>query len=231
MTIIVKTLEQVARDMGEDSEELQWLRPGEWERAVGRLRRTIESCRNEAGSKMVKNVLDPFWLASFASVARLNEARLMSAAMDAHSGRCIANAVGAFHQDVLAGAKGWRRGDGYDMRSDDNRPGGVVVAELKNKHNTVKKSDRHAAIVKLNTQRQTLPKARAYFVEIIPKHPERYCREVSGMPHTFECDGATFYALVSGRRDALREVLDALMKCLGVEPDVVEYLRKLNVLP
>lgn len=225
------TMQKFIEEVGANNPALQWLRPGRWEWAIWRLRERIERCRNEASKKAALNVLDPFALASIAAVERYDLPRLLGAIPVAQTARCISQAVGAFHEDLIRSARGWEKGTGCDSKTISGSPF-PAIAEMKNKHNTVKKTDRLRAIGVLDEQRKTFPPGtKAYFVEMIPKRPERYCHPVEGYPKVDVCDGATFYTMVSGRQDAMREVLSAMMPCIEVDSEVADYLRALKTLP
>lgn len=100
-----------------------------------------------------------------------------------------------------------------------------IVAEVKNKHNTTKGSDKVAIYKELDDL--VMPKASlykdytAYFVEIIPKKPERYIdfftpsdrkkgARCEANPKIKMIDGASFYAMVTGQDDALEKIFKTL---------------------
>ena len=109
-------------------------------------------------------------------------------------------------------------------------PARKIIAEVKNKHNTVKGSDK----VKVYDHMETLVMTKghqykdftAYYVEIIPKSGARYDKEFTppdsakGQPRRAnplirQIDGYSFYALATGVPDALEQLFAAL-------PDVIE---------
>ena len=100
-----------------------------------------------------------------------------------------------------------------------------IVAEVKNKHNTLKASDQAGLYDKLHDlvrkKGQEFAGYTAYYVEIIPKRPERYDLPFSPSDNTTgtrksedalirRIDGASFYALATGHDDALRQLFHAL---------------------
>ena len=106
------------------------------------------------------------------------------------------------------------------------------IAEIKNKHNTVKSTDRKGTIARLDEQRKTFTRGtRAVFVEVIPKKPIRRFQPVPGYRDTYECDGASFYTLLSFRPKALQEVLLHLNQELGTNPEVISWLMNLRSIP
>lgn len=62
--------------------------------------------------------------------------------------RSGSNAIGEIHQSVLVSVEGWENHDsGYDLESKKDR----VLAEVKNKHNTMNKPNRRVVISELKT--------------------------------------------------------------------------------
>lgn len=104
-----------------------------------------------------------------------------------------------------------------------------IIAEVKNKYNTVtggKRSDQYYSLERLVTPKASLYKDyTAYFVNIIPQKPERFNTEFepSDKDKGIQCpknkririiDGASFYELVTSRKNALEELYDALPKII-----------------
>lgn len=140
---------------------------------------------------------------------------------------CIGNALGRFHQDVLGSANGWKNHDrGFDLISEREQK----LAEVKNKHNTMNAANRREIEDELRSAVRQRPRGwTAYLVIVIPKTPERYCHEI--VPNVLEIDGASFYELVSGRNNAMHDVLDHLCDNLDVSHNVAAWVRELNSLP
>ena len=189
---------------------------------------SIARSREENQDRMRRNVLDPFLLASMAHMfgAETVEEVLDYAANSTAVGS-IGNALGRFHQQVLGGANGWRDHDrGFDLISDQRR----LLAEVKNKHNTMNSSNRRQVEDDLKAAlRQRESGWTAYLAIIIPKNPERYRTELA--PNLFEVDGASFYEIVSEQDDALHDVLDYLCDELGVSAKIKDAVRGLDSLP
>ncbi|WP_439273579.1 Eco47II family restriction endonuclease [Pseudochrobactrum sp. HB0163] len=191
--------------------------------------------RAQAGLKRAKddfdrNVIDPFSLifemdqfgiATPNDWVRFEERR--------QAQKNLVQAVGNFHQDILGSVEGWintGHGGGVDLISEENR----ILAEVKNKHNTIKGSDRTGLYDSLADE--VLPKNSkyhgytAYYVEIIPKGEKRFDKPFT--PSTRQTglqkpandkirtiDGASFYKLVTGRDHALKELFEVLMTDLS----------------
>jgi hypothetical protein len=138
--------------------------------------------------------------------------------------KTLLNHIGGFHQNILGAVKGWenmKTGAVVDVVSEKHK----VIAEVKNKHNTLsggKRSDQYGNLEKLVMQKASRYHGfTAYFVTIIPKSPERFDRpftpseketgaRVQENPLIREIDGSSFYELVTGRKDALAELFKAL---------------------
>ena len=205
-----------------------WLSDELLEAATTTFVDSIARCKDEQQERVRRNVLDPFSLASIAHVFGVDTADdiLGYASTSAVIG-CIGNALGRFHQQVLGGADGWRDHDrGFDLISDERR----LLAEVKNKHNTMNSSNRRQVEDDLKAAlRQRESGWTAYLAIIIPKNPQRYETELA--PNLFEVDGASFYRIVSGRDNAVHDVLDYLCDELGVRGEIKDAVRGLDSLP
>ena len=205
-----------------------WITDADLEAATDAFVASIAKCKDEQSKRQRRNVLDPFSLISIAHVfaAPTADDVLDYAGTSAVIG-CIGNALGTFHQQVLGNAEGWRNHDrGFDLICNRHR----LLAEVKNKHNTMNKDNRDKVVDNLNVAlRQRESGWTGYLAIIIPKSPERYQRELA--PNLFEVDGASFYKIVSGRDDAIYEVLGHLCETLGVTDAVADFVEQLGSLP
>ena len=205
-----------------------WLPDAALEAATNTFAASIARCRQEQRVRIRRNVLDPFSLIAVAHVFAADNADdvLGYARMSAVIG-CIGNALGKFHQQVLGGADGWRdHNRGFDLICEADRR----LAEVKNKHNTMNSSNRRQVEADLKAAlRQREQGWTGYLVIVIPKKPERYRKELA--PNLFEIDGASFYEIVSGRDNALHDVLDHLCAALDVSEEVARGVRQIGSLP
>lgn len=174
-------------------------------------------------SKIDKNVLDPFCtLFEFAGFSYDKEKWLKSE-KTRQSQKTLSNAVGAFHQQVISCIEGWKihSSEVIDVSNSEMK----IIAEIKNKHNTTKGSDK--VIIYKYMESLIAPKTstykgyKGYYVEIIPKKAKRYDEpftpsdKKSGTrcaenPNIRVIDGASFYALASGVDDALQLLFHAI---------------------
>ncbi|MGL5004528.1 MAG: Eco47II family restriction endonuclease, partial [Casimicrobium sp.] len=131
--------------------------------------------------------------------------------------------MGYLHQRVLGSIDAWEdleTGNVTDLVCKSRK----ICAEVKNKHNTVKKSDEAAVYDKLQGLVGSSGAYRgftAYFVAIVPERtaaidePFAPSNNASGVrktanPKIRRMDGYSFYALATGRPHALEELFAAL---------------------
>ena len=167
---------------------------------------------------------DPFTIIAQAAIADAP----FDAALDFEHQRAlnktISNAVGGMHQHILGLAPDWeslgQHGGLLDVRTVQGyahpRFKKPVVAEIKNRFNTIKASDEAGEWDKIKAAAK-FAKAQGYLFQITPKTPQRYDRPWTPSHRTADpdvrvCDGATAYEIVFGRPTALKEVYMALPK-------------------
>lgn len=145
--------------------------------------------------------------------------------------KTIQNHVGTFHQKILGHVDGWQDmgiGGIVDLLNEERK----IIAEVKNKYSTVTGgdlADKYKGLDELVSPKHSRFKDYcAYFVNIIPRRPVRSdipftpSNKGSGTlcpsnPNIRIIDGASFYELVTGRPDALKELYTAL-------PHAIEYV-------
>lgn len=171
-----------------------------------------------------RNVIDPF--AALFSMAAFDLAPHDWTQNEEfrQAGKSLENALGDFHQKLLGSIDGWqclKTGGQVDVLC----PLMKIIAEIKNKHNTVKASDKITIYRKLdslvNLKESGYKDFIAYYVVIIPSQPTRFDREFTppdsargdkapAKLNVREIDGNTFYETATGRENALREIFDAI---------------------
>lgn len=186
--------------------------------------------------KLNSNVIDPFSAVFDALSQNISLEKWMKQEKSRQIQKTLQNALGDFHQDIIGSIPGWEslpRGRVIDVVSKENR----IIAEIKNKHNTTKGSDRKTIYDNLSSKIKSDYKGfTGYFVEIIPKTLEPYDEEFAPSdnvrrkrrrtnPRIRMIDGKSFYALASGKTSALRELYYALPKVsaqiLGISSDKI----------
>jgi len=166
------------------------------------------------------NPPDPFTLTSQALIVGSTLENVLHFEIERKINKTLSNNVGLWHQHVLSLAPGWTdlgsSGGGIDLEMmsgfTDPRFGKPLVAEVKNRFNTIKASDEKTVWDTLDLAAKT-HRAIAYIFQIVPKTPERYDRpwNVSGRPEKENircCDGATAYDMVFQRNNALHDLYE-----------------------
>ena len=184
--------------------------------------------RQKAEKNFHSNVIDPFGMMIEMVCFGLETDAWIHAEEMRQAQKTISNSYGIFHQKMLGSVAGWQdlgTGQIFDLLSKKQR----VIAEIKNKFNTVKGSDRVGVFESLKSQ--VMPKNAqyrgytAYFVQIIPKKAKRYniaftpsdnkIGEKSAENNLIrEIDGASFYSLVTGDPNALEKVFNTLPRVI-----------------
>lgn len=209
-------------------DKIPWISKKDFNNAVGYMLSSVNKARTEASKRLIKNVIDPFTALMLAATSDINDPKdLLGHQAMASAIRGIPQAVGKFHQNILGSVSGWEDHDaGYDLENVSRR----MLAEVKNKHNTMNASNRDKVIQDLDVavrQKQTRNRWTGYLVIIVPKSKERYEKDISlsSSRTLVEIDGASFYALATGHQDALRNLYDVLVDQLIDHPDIDDQIR------
>jgi hypothetical protein len=176
----------------------------------------------DAQAKIYSNVVDPFSAIFDAMPHNLSIDEWMVQERSRQIQKTLQNALGDFHQNILGSVTGWHnagRGGSFDIENREK----MIIAELKNKHNTINSSSAEALYLKLaNHLRYSEKKYTAYVVFIIPKLSEQYNTRWSPNKKTMalredirRIDGYSFYALASGYDNALKMLYEALPSVIG----------------
>lgn len=198
------------------------------------------------GKNPYKNVLDPFSAIFEAIFFRIDMRDWMKKEQIRQVQKSFQNSVGEFHQAVLGKIHGWedlKIGQVADVANHELR----IVAEIKNKYNTTKGSDR----VRIYDGLAALlgkPEYRgytAYYVEIIPRQSKRVNIPFAPSDNTTktrrvandvirQVDGATFYSIATGRKHALKELYEALpliiAQCCGSAMQYADFYPEFHLL-
>ncbi|MEI9786326.1 Eco47II family restriction endonuclease [Moellerella wisconsensis] len=183
--------------------------------------------RKDAEKSFNKNVIDPFGALFEASDFKSHE-EWRNSEMARQCQKTIQNHVGTFHQKILGYVDGWEdlgTGGIVDLINREKK----IIAESKNKFNTVTGGNLAAMYKSLDDQispkHSQFKGFTAYFVNIIPKKPIRYNEpfipsdkgtgtKCPVNPLIRSIDGASFYHIVTGRSNALKELHEALPKVI-----------------
>ncbi|MBI4256436.1 Eco47II family restriction endonuclease [Candidatus Uhrbacteria bacterium] len=175
-----------------------------------------------------KNVVDPFSSVFESIYFQTNMSEWLEKEKARQIQKSFQNAIGDFHQRVLGRVEGWqdlRVGSVADLVNHEMK----IIAEIKNKHNTTKGSDKVRIYDGLAALlgRKEYRGYTAYYVEVIPKTPKRINKPFTPSDNTTKAqrvanesirlvDGAMFYEVATGRRDALRELYAVLPSYVGL---------------
>ena len=204
--------------------KLDWITDTALDDAITKFRQLAHDSLADAERRQRQNVVDPFLSLMIASTFGADTRESLRQLQNGSSAlRGMANALGYFHQEVLGGIEGWVNHDaGYDLECESRQ----LLAEVKNKHNTMNAPNRLQVTADLDTAvRQKGRGWVGYLVVIIPKHPERYEIRIGNARPVFEIDGASFYHKATGDPNALHDLFDVLSTELDAPPEIADYCR------
>ena len=193
--------------------QLNWIRPGDLNNAISKLQARAHDAFEYAKKRQSHNVIDPFQSLMMASTLQISDAEdLKSRQSMVSASQGMFNAIGAFHQDILSSVSGWINHDaGYDLECKNRK----ILAEIKNKHNTMNSTNRRGVINELETAvRQKSENWSAYLVIIVPKKPGKYEKKISPSTNVFEIDGASFYDLVAQQENAMSPIIPSSLSTI-----------------
>jgi len=186
------------------------------------IRKLHESYRraktNISKKRFYANKVDTIKLVFDAKFNGIDEDTLIQGEILRQIDKSVNNAIGTFHEDVMDGISGYEalKSGGFDIKALD----GTLFADIKNKHNTMNSSAAEALFQKLARYADDYKQAKCYWVQILAK--ESFCEpwqaEINGKEYghsrVFKISGDRFYALLSGREDALFQLYRALPRAI-----------------
>lgn len=205
---------------------LAWISDEKLLREIDTLQQRARNALTYADQRQISNVIDPFLSLVIASAFDIQDPDTLADVRRAESAiRGLSNALGDFHQRILGNVDGWENHDaGYDLECRDRR----IVAEVKNKWNTMNAPNRRQVEMDLGTAvRQKLGTWTGYLVFVIPRRPERYTKPIPIERNLFEIDGASFYELVTGDPNAIHDLLDKLCDVIMPSNHIAKYCRQI----
>lgn len=196
---------------------------------IGKVLSVIKSAKD--GNDLYSNVVDPFSAIFDSLYQGVSLTQWLEQEESRQIQKTMQNALGEFHEDILGSIPGWEKlpvGNVIDVRSIKRK----IIAEVKNKHNTTKKTDEKSIYDNLKSQlkKKEYNGFIGYYVKVIPEKREPYDKLFTpsdNITHTRRpknrkirvIDGRSFYALASGKKDALKELYEVL-------PDVINDILK-----
>lgn len=203
---------------------LNWISDADLTQHVKSLLSATQSAKASAFASLNKNVMDPFSAVFQMSGFAMTYNDWIKSEEARQSQKTMQNFVGAFHQNILGSCAGWQNmntGNNIDLVNTNQS----VIAEVKNKHNTISGGDLSDLYYRLD--KLVMPNASAYkgftsyHVAIIPKTPIPYNIPFtpSNRATSTKCssnalirmiDGASFYSLVTGSNTALKDLFNVI---------------------
>ena len=194
----------------------------------------VQAKADKAEVSLYKNVVDPFSSAFDASRQGITVDDWVEQEKARQAQKTLQNALGKFHQKVIGEIPGWHDA-GTNGSYDVGNEGQKIIAEIKNKHNTMNSSSAPGVYQKLVGHLQYGYKGQgytAYLITMVPKSKKRYDKPWSPQLtlHNLredirQIDGASFYELATGSPTALRDLYYALPivfeKVLGSQAQAV----------
>jgi hypothetical protein len=201
--------------------------------AVKKVIDCIFETQSKAEEAMYENVIDPFSAIFDGAVQGFNLDDWLKKERARQVQKTVQNKIGEFHQDILGSIPGWKNlKKGVDICNEERK----IIAEIKNKYNTVKGSDKFGIYDYLSS---CLKKAdyqgfTAYYVEIIPPSRKSYDRAFTPSDRSAgrnkpvnekirQISGQAFYDLATCESGALSMLFDIL-------PDVISDVSELDTL-
>ena len=178
----------------------------------------MSSSMTEIQKDLYDNVIDPF-SAVFDSVGNnFSYDEWIQMEQGRQLQKTLQNSIGYFHQKILGSVDGWidpGNGGGFDSENTERK----IIAELKNKWNTLNSSSSEATYDKMVRFLDARKGYNGYVVIIIPKKPARFNKpfRVPGKEIREDLrtvDGATYYEMVTGDKDALMKLFTGLTEII-----------------
>lgn len=182
---------------------------------IANLHKSYLKAKNNITKKnFYSNKVDTIKLTFDAQFNDLDEETLIEAEILRQIDKSINNAIGTFHEEVLGGIDGFEKGNlsGFDIKAND----GSLFADLKNKHNTMNSSSAEALFQKLSKFADSHKKSRCYWVQVLAKSSfcELWKGDINGKEYghsrVYKISGDQFYALLSGKENALFQLYKVL---------------------
>lgn len=220
---------------------LSWISDEKLKAAFKNIISSVNFGKHQVESNFNRNVIDPFSTLFSMELFDLTPDEWRRAEIQRQIDKTLSNAIGAFHQQVLSSIAGWEdlhNSNQVDLANHKK----MILAELKNKHNTLNAAGTIKLYEKLselvNNKSSMFKGYTSYYVQIIPKsssgiddyfYPsDNASGERSKKDEKIRViDGRKFYALASGVDTALDDLF-------AIAPKVFDDLNikmksKLNV--
>ena len=212
-------------------DKLQWISEKDLDKAIDHLCKSAKKALDNAENTQKKNKIDPFRSLLIANTFKIKQkSELLNIQDMTVASHAISMAIGKFHQDILGFVDGWQNHNaGYDLENPEKK----ILAEIKNKHNTMNSKSRKKTIGDLEINLQSKNSHwKGYLVCILPESPKPYkniLEKLGNNKELYEIDGMSFYEMVTGDKNALNDLFDILILCdrLKVDKEVTSYCKEI----
>ena len=125
-----------------------WIDQSDLDAVIKETQERVRRCEDNSVKNLLRNVIDPFHTAVIAWTTNGDETEVLRRMSSSSAAPCMSMAIGWFHQSILSCSPGWQLHDAlYDIEHPQRR----LLAEIKNKHNTMNASNQEKVIDDLNT--------------------------------------------------------------------------------
>lgn len=186
---------------------------------IGNLHKAYLKAKNNITKKnFYTNKVDTIKLTFDSKFNDIDEESLIQSEILRQIDKSINNSIGTFHEQILGGIMGFEVGNlsGFDIKAKDD----TLFADIKNKHNTMNSSAAEALFQKLARYANDYKKAKCYWMQILAKGSfcELWSGDINGKEYShsrvYKISGDQFYALLSGKQDALLQLYKVLPKAI-----------------
>lgn len=184
---------------------------------------------NVSKKTFYNNKIDTIKLTFDAKFNEISEQKLIESEVLRQIDKSSESSIGKFHEQILGGISGYEIGklSGFDIKAVDD----TLFADIKNKHNTMNSGSAEALFQKLAGFANQYKKANCYWVQILAKSSfvEPWRAEINGKEYShsrvFKISGDQFYALLTGKENALLQLYKVLPQAIN---DYMQSAEKLK---
>jgi hypothetical protein len=187
-----------------------------------------------------KNIVDPFAAVFETAIENYTPEKYIKQEKIRQLQKTLSNKVGSFHQEILGGIPGWTStgnvGGGIDLICHKRK----IIAEIKNKYNTVKGSNLYKEVYcNLNNYlKKDFKGYTAYYVTIIGKKGEMGPRtftpsmgkkngQAPQRNDILLIDGRSFYQMATTDKNALDQLIEIIVEELTLKKTIDDKMVKL----
>lgn len=182
---------------------------------IANLHKSYLKAKNNVTKKnFYSNKVDTIKLTFDAQFNGINQESLIQSEILRQIDKSINNSIGTFHEQILGGIEGFQVGNlsGFDVKANDDS----MFADIKNKHNTMNSSSAESLFQKLKKYADDYKHSKCYWVQILAKGSfcELWRGDINGKEYShsrvYKISGDQFYALLSGKKNALFQLYKVL---------------------